>query len=254
MAEKDDTKAFARDVGMRSVGQLEAGLARLMAESGANSRWLLGALVLLNGGGIAVVAGQAAWLDPQAIEGAISFFAIGAALAVLAALGGALAALLLSRQIAGASALWTQVASSGELSEGALKAAGEVRRTGLVSQLATLGLGLLSLILFVAGAMMLASGLGPSATVAPEAQPGISVGTPPLPAPVPIPTATPSPVPTATPTPTPEPKATPTPRPEPRRAPRRAPRPAAPEPSAPSATAVVPPPVVASPPAAGATN
>jgi len=246
MAEKDETKAFAREVGARSVGQLEGGLARIMSENGANSRWLLGALVLLNGGGIAVVSAQNAWLDPQAVGNAISFFVIGAALAVLAALAGAGAALLLTRQIAEASAQWAQVAASGDLSEGALKSAGDVRRTGLFSQIATLGLGLLSLILFVAGAMTLASGLGPSTAAVEEIAPPVSIGTPPIQAPTPA--ATPLPVPVETPTPaTPEPKATPAPEPEQKRAPRRAPRPT-PSESAPAPAPVVAPPA-ASPPA-----
>ncbi|HEY1124833.1 MAG TPA: hypothetical protein VGE65_04315, partial [Sphingobium sp.] len=153
----EETKKLARDVGQRSVGQLEAGLARIMGETGANNRWLLGALVLLNGGGIAVAAYDG-WLIPPAMENAVSLFVIGAALAVLAALAGALSALLLSRQIGAAIALWAQVAAEGELSDAAVKAAGKVRQTGLFSSLAVLGLGFLALVLFVGGALTLAGG------------------------------------------------------------------------------------------------
>lgn len=178
-----DNRTLARDVGQRSVGQLEAGLARVMGETGANNRWLLGALVLLNGGGIAVAAAETAWLDPRILEGAISMLVIGAALAVLGALIGALSSIFLSRQIGSASALWTEVASSGDVSEAALKAAGKVRQAGLVSSIVTLGIAFLSLVLFVGGVLTLASGLAgdvPAETV-PAVTAQMNVGTPPLP-------------------------------------------------------------------------
>jgi hypothetical protein len=249
--DKDETKALAREVGQRAVGQLEAGLARVMGESGANSRWLLGALVLLNGGGIAVAASLTAWLDPKALESAISFFVIGAALAVLAALAGAFGALMLSRQIGEASALWTQVASSGDVTDAALKAAGKVRQSGQISALATLGMGLLSLILFVAAAMTMASGLAPSAPPAPEPQPVI-VPAPPqpavkaVPAPAPAANASQPPADASPPKSEPAPQAkAPPPKPEPKQAPRRAPR----QPAEQSAPAPVP---SSAPPAAAA--
>lgn len=223
--EKRETEALARDVGQRSVAQLEAGLARIMGETGANNRWLLGALVLLNGGGIAIAAGQIAWLAPEALGSTISLFVIGAALAVLAALGGALAAQLLSRQIGAASAHWTQVASSGELSDDALKAAVQVRQTSQIASLAVLGVAFLSLVLFVGGALTLGSGLSAPTAVQPEPAiaPAMNVGTPPLPAPevkpAPVENTTQAPVAAPVPEtkPAPEAKAPP----EPKRTPRR---------------------------------
>lgn len=180
----EETRKLAREVGQRSVGQLEAGLARVMGETGANHRWLLGALVLLNGGGIAVAAAQIDRLDPRVLEGAISLLVIGAALAVLGALAAALFALLLSRRIGAASALWTEVANSGEVSEAALKAAGKVRQTGLFTSLLTVGIGFLSLVLFVGGALTLASGLA-GKTSAAEEEPApaapMNAAVPPLP-------------------------------------------------------------------------
>jgi hypothetical protein len=241
--DNDETKALAREVGQRSVGQLEAGLARVMGESGANNRWLLGALVLLNGGGVAVAAAQTAWLDPQSLESAISLFVIGAALAVLAALAGALGALVLSRQIGEASALWAQVSSSGDVTDAALKTAGKVRQTSQVSALTMLGVGLLSLILFVAAAMTMVSGLAPSQPAVTSPQPVIV----PPPSTKPAPTVTaPSPAPEApAPTPTPETKTAPPPKPEPKRTPRRAPPT---EQSAPApAPSSAPPPAAAAP-------
>jgi hypothetical protein len=203
--EKQDNKALARDVGQRSVSQLEAGLARVMGETGANNRWLLGALVLLNGGGIAITAGQIAWLDPEALGSAISLFVIGSALAVLAALGGALAAQLLSRRIGAASALWTQVASSGELSDDAIKAAVQVRQTSQIASLGVLGIAFLSLVLFVGGALTLGSGLAAPVTAQPEptVAPAMNAGTLPLPVdepkPAPVENATQAPAITPTP-------------------------------------------------------
>jgi outer membrane biosynthesis protein TonB len=251
--EKRETNALARDVGQRSVGQLEAGLARIMGETGANNRWLLGALVLLNGGGIAIAASQIAWLDPEALGSAISLFVIGAALAVLAALAGALAAQLLSRQIGAASAHWTQVASSGELSDDALKAAVQVRQTSQIASLGVLGIAFLSLVLFVGGALTLGSGLAAPVAAQPEpvVAPAMNVGTPPLPVvePKPAPVENTTQPPAAAPVPPPEVKAVPTPRPEPRRTPRRTPPratetvPAASVPS--SAPAAMPPPAAA---------
>ena len=240
--EKRETNALARDVGQRSVAQLEAGLARIMGETGANNRWLLGVLVLLNGGGIAITAGQIAWLAPEALGSAISLFVIGAALAVLAALAAALASQLLSRQIGAASAHWTQVASSGELSDDALKAAVQVRQTSQIAALGVLGVGFLSLVLFVGGALTLGSGLAAPAAVQPEpvVAPAMNVGTPapPVVEPKPAPTQNAAQAPVAAPAaaaPAPEVKA-PAPKPEPQRAPRRTP-PAALTPSpAPAAT------------------
>jgi len=249
----EETKKLARDIGQRSVGQLEVGLARIMGETGANNRWLLGALVLLNGGGIAVTAAETAWLEPRVLESAISLLVMGAALAVLGALAGALSSLVLSRQIGAASALWTEVASSGEVSETALKAAAKVRQIGLVTTLATLGIGFLSLVLFVGGALTLASGLGGEA--APEAEPAptaqMNVGTPPLPARTPEPAAAPAQAPAATPTPvpTPAPETKAPPKPEPQRTPRRAPRARETAPAPSSAPAATPPPAAAPAPA-----
>jgi hypothetical protein len=251
--EKRETNALARDVGQRSVAQLEAGLARIMGETGANNRWLLGALVLLNGGGMAIAASQIGWLDPEALGSAISLFVIGAALAVLAALGGALAAQLLSRQIGAASAHWTQVASSGELSDDALKAAVQVRQTSQVASLGVLGIAFLSLVLFVGGALTLGSGLAAPVAAQPESAiaPAMNVGTPPLPAvepkPAPVENTTQAPVAAPAPTPAPEVKAPP-PKPEPRRTPRRTP-PRATE-TAPAAQSPSPAPAATPPPAA----
>jgi hypothetical protein len=253
--EKRETEALARDVGQRSVAQLEAGLARIMGETGPNNRWLLGALVLLNGGGIAIAAGQIAWLAPEALGSAISLFVIGAALAVLAALGGALAAQLLSRQIGAASAHWTQVASSGELSDDALKAAVQVRQTSQIASLAVLGVAFLSLVLFVGGALTLGSGLAAPVVAQPESAivPAMNVGTPPLPAvevkPAPVENTGQAPVAAPAPTPAPEVKAPP-PKPEPRRATRRTPpraAEAAPAASAPSSTPAAAPPAPTQP-------
>lgn len=222
--EKSETRKLAQEVGQRSVAQLEASLARIAGETGANNRWLLGALVLLNGGGLAVAASEAGLLAPQATEAAISFFVIGAALAVLAALGGALAALLLSRQIGEAIAHWAQVAAGGDVPDAALKAAGRIRQTGQISSLGTLALGLLSLILFVAGAMTLASGFSPARENVAEVPGNTAEATNAAAAVLPklVPTATPAPALDATPTTTPAspPEAKPS-KPEPQQAPRR---------------------------------
>ena len=262
----EETKKLARDVGQRSVGQLEAGLARIMGEAGANNRWLLGALVLLNGGGIAVAAAQTAWLDPRVLEGAISLLVIGAALAVLSALVSTLSSLVFSRQIGSASALWTEVANSGELSEAALKAAGRVRQTGLITSLVTLGIGFLSLVLFVGGALTLASGLAGDVPPVAETTPAapMNVSTPPLPARTPEPAPTPAanasqpavekPAPEPEAKPAAEPKATP-PKPEPKREPRRTPpRTTIAAPAPPSAPIAAQPPAAAPAPTAATPN
>ncbi len=223
--ERDETNALAREIGARSVAQLEAALARIMAETGANNRWLLGALVLLNGGGIAVLSAHFGFMDAKSVDAASTFFVIGAALAVIAALAGSGAALVLGRQIGEAIALWTQVGASGDIGDGAINAAGKVRRTGLVASLATLAIGLLSLILFVAGAMTLGTRFAAFQTEAAttKAEPPSA---PALPAAEPTSRPAPTPVETPVAREAPPPEAAPGPKPEPKAAPRRRARPA----------------------------
>jgi len=258
--ENAETRRLAQDVGARGVAQLEAGLARIMGEMGANNRWLLGALVLLNGGGAALAAAEHGALAAKILESAISFLVVGAAVAVLAALVNLLGALLLSRQIGEASALWAQVAASGEIGDRALKAAGKVRLSGLLSSLVTLGLALIALILFVAGAMTLGSGLvssEPAAPISLPLTPPAKPVLPPLPERTPIATPQSAPLEQAKPAQAPPPEAKPapppekpTPRPEPRRRASRAesnPAPATSSSAPASAPATSPPPATGNP-------
>ncbi|GEM_PF-3409462 len=158
-ADQEETRALARALGQRSVGQFEASLARIAAEGGALARWLLGALVLLNGGGIAVAAGLAARMAPLTAAPALVLFVFGAALAVVGALVSLASGLVLARRIGEASGHWAQVASTGEMSEAALAAASGVRRHGLIWSIAALAASLVSLLLFMTGAMTLADGV-----------------------------------------------------------------------------------------------
>lgn len=162
-ADEDEARALVRDMGGRSVAQLEASQARILSETGANSRWLLGALVLLNGGGIALTASSAGDLHPPTISPAMILFIFGTALAVIAALVNAGSAIVMTRLIGAASGHWTEVAVTGELNEAAIKSASNMRKQGLVWSVAPLAVGLLSLMLFMTGAMTLADGVAPSA-------------------------------------------------------------------------------------------
>lgn len=162
-AGEDDTmRALARDLGQRGAAQLEASQTRLLTEMGPNGRLITGALILLNGGGIAATALSAASIYPSAIPSAMIFFIFGVALAVIAGLVTAAAAIVMGRIIGEAAGQWTQVAASGETSDAALKAAANVRRKGFAWAVAPLALGLASLLLFMTGAMTVADGLAPS--------------------------------------------------------------------------------------------
>ncbi|MBO9576368.1 MAG: hypothetical protein J7494_11560 [Sphingobium sp.] len=161
--EKEQVQALAREVGQRGVAQLEASQARLLSEAGPNGRWILGTLVLLNGGGIALTVGSAKDLYPQTISPAMIFFIFGTALALIAALVNAAAPLVMTRLIGAASGHWTEVSVTGDISDAALKSASNVRKQGLIWSAAPLAVGLLSLMLFMTGAMTLADGVAPSA-------------------------------------------------------------------------------------------
>jgi hypothetical protein len=168
--EAQATRALAREVGTRSVGQLEAGLARMQGESGPTQRWMLAALVLLNGGGIAVTASAAPQMAAPTVAPAMIFFVFGASIAVVAALTSIVAALMMPRQIGEASSLWAQVATTGVMNDAALKAAIGVRRKSLLWSVAGIALALLSLFLFMTGALTLADGIAPPATAVSAAE------------------------------------------------------------------------------------
>jgi len=158
-ADQEETRALAREVGRRSVGQFETSLARIASDSGALGRWLLSALVLLNGGGIAVAASLAGRMAPLTAAPALILFVFGAALAVIGALVSLASGLVLARRIGEASGHWAQVAATGEIGDAALAAAGRVRRQSLLWSLAALAVSLVSLLLFMTGAMTVADGV-----------------------------------------------------------------------------------------------
>lgn len=233
--EDDETRALAREMGRRAASQLEASQARMMAENGATGRWLQGALVLLNGGGLAIITTHADKIGGPAIAPAIIFFLFGASLAVVAALASAVSALVMARHVGEASGHWTQVSVTGEISEAALKAARSVRRQSQIWSAAPIVIALASLLLFMTGALTLADGVAPQ--VAPEAAlplepepdnsaPAIENSINPTPAPanaaLPV-AATPSPTPSLQATPSPAAQRQPPSRRQAPRAPRRPP-------------------------------
>lgn len=249
MAETDETKALAREVGQRSVAQLEAGLTRMASEVGATGRWILASLVTLNGGGVIAMATGHDVLSRETMSSATSLFVIGASLAVISALASLIGAQFLAPLLGRASVNWSRVAQTGDNIEEANEATKRFVRAGRINSIAPIALGFLSLVLFIGGALTLASGLagetGPEAAPVQAAQ--MSVGTPPLPARTPEPAAVPTQEPAAatrTPAPTPAPAAK-APPPEPKRTPGRAPRASETNPAPSSAPAATPPPAAA---------
>jgi hypothetical protein len=222
--EKRETEALAREIGQRSADRLEAGLVRLMEDTSATGRWLLGSLVTLNGGGIVAMATGREAFNIQAIAPAIYYFVFGATIAVLAALVTMIAAVMLGRDYGEANALWTQVGLTGDITEEAMASAKRLKRKGLYWSGTSIGIGLVSLLLFMAGALTLADGIAPAAQsdAVDSAVVPLNVGTPPLPVSEPkskpVPLENTAQLPTVT--PTPEVKAPPS-KPEPRRTPRR---------------------------------
>ena len=159
--EAEETRNLAQDVARRSVSQLEASLARITAEAAATGRWLLGALVVLNGGGVVLTAISAAGMAAATIVPALVLFIFGAAFAVIAALVSAASALFMARPIGEASGHWAQVGVTGDISDAAMKATKSVRRKGLLWSTIPLVAALVSLLMFMTGAMTLADGFSP---------------------------------------------------------------------------------------------
>ena len=231
--DQDATRALVRDVGRRSVAQLGEGVTRMIGETSALSRWLLTMLVLINGAGLWYCLGAEAGRFGAA---PLLFFA-GALVAIVAAIAGLVMALQAAGAMRAAIAVWTDVASSGALTDEALAAARRVRRMGLVwmSVIALFSLGALGL--FLAGAWTawgrtaVAEEIAPPAEAMPEAAPANAAAPPPVNAAEVAPTPSPSPSPSAAqPRPSPSPTARPrrpTPKPEARRAPAASPSPAA---------------------------
>lgn len=162
----DDTmRELAREVGRRSVNQLESGLARGISELAAVTRWLLAALLALNGGAVLALTMAGDSLG-GVLQEAVGYFILGCVAAVLAALAGAASLIAVSRPIGDAIAEWTQVAVSGEITEGALGAAKRVRSTGILWQGISGLIGLASLLLFLLGAANAFGEHGKSGTAA----------------------------------------------------------------------------------------
>lgn len=163
--ERAATRALAREVGSRSVEMLQAGLTRVLTDMTATTRWILAALLALNGGAVLLLANRHDGLDPAALKLAMVLFVLGAVVAVLAALLGALAALAMSRALGEAISAWTQVATSGEISEEALNSAQRLRRRSAMWLLPAFLIGLASLTLFLLGATSIAQAYGVGALV-----------------------------------------------------------------------------------------
>ena len=209
--EAEETRLLAQEVGRRSVSQLEASLARITVEAASTGRGLLKALVWLNGGGIALTVLSAPGMNAPSIVPAMIFFIFGVALALIALFVSALSALFMARPIGEASGHWAQVSVTGDISDAAMKAAGNVRKKGLIWSGAPLATALASLLLFMTGAMTLADGVAPPA--APEVSAAeaalanqvqaqsnaASAVVAPAPSTAVTPAATPTPAPTSTP-------------------------------------------------------
>jgi len=162
------TQALVRDVGRRSVEQLGEGVTRMIGETSALTRWLLTMLVALNG--------AALWhclIRTEPLGSAPALFFAGAMAAILAAIVGLVVALPATGAMRAAIAVWTEVTASGTLSDEALAAARRVRRMGLVWMAAVALCALVSLGLFLAGALAVSGKLAATpAPAAAEAVPG----------------------------------------------------------------------------------
>lgn len=211
--EAEETRTLAQEVARRSVSQLEGSLARITAEAAATGRWLFGALIVLNGGGMALTAASAAGMKAATIVPAMVLFIFGAALTVVAALVSAGSALFMARPIGEASGQWAQVGVTGDISDEAMKATKGVRQKGLIWTVIPLVMAIASLMLFTTGALTLADGVSPpeqpeisaaEAALANAAQapvnaanvivPAANVVAPATPTPAPTPQATQAPV------------------------------------------------------------
>jgi len=273
-SQDEATRALVRDVGRRSVEQLGEGVTRMIGETSALSRWLLTMLVALNGAGVWYCL---AHVEPGAgdlLGAAAMFFFVGALVALLAAIVGLVVAVPATGAMRAAIAVWTEVASSGALTDEALDAARRVRRMGLVWMAAIAFFAFVSLALFLGGAATVSARLGAlPAAAALETEPAPTPLDAPAPsaggaatneaqpmagqaAPVPAPAPTPTPSPAARRAADPPRPAARAPRPAPSAAPRRpaapAPRPAVrPTPSSVPPAMTPPPMLPVGPPAPG---
>lgn len=145
------TRALVRDVGRQSVAQLGEGITRMIGETSALSRWLLTMLVALNGAGLVYCITRAAPLPAGPLGAPLPLFFGGVMVALFAAIVGLLVALPAIAAMRSALALWSEVASSGDLSDEAMAAARSVKRMGSVWMVAVALCAMAALGLFLAG-------------------------------------------------------------------------------------------------------
>jgi len=152
--------ALGREVGRRSVERLGSGLTRIVEESSALFRWMLTMLVLLNAAAIYAVISARAAMGADLFSQLVLLFFAGLMAALLAALAGMALTLPVAGSIRRAITHWTDVSLTGALSDQALASAKHVRLFGTVWLSVISAIALVSLLLFLMGAAIMAKQFG----------------------------------------------------------------------------------------------
>jgi MFS family permease len=173
-----------RGLALRTVSRLEAALEHSKVESSALTRWLLGALVAMNLVALTLVALLAPSLGTETVRQGLAAFSLGALIAFLAALVGALATVFITRMIRSAAGEWMDVATNDSDSAPAVAAARRMSRFANLWRAVLILAGLISLLLLLAGGLVLGQdiaspdfrGAVPVAAAAPIADDAASPG------------------------------------------------------------------------------
>lgn len=152
--------ALGREVGRRSVERLGSGLTRIVEESSALYRWMLTMLVLLNAAAIYAAISARDAMGAEMFSQLVLLFFAGLMAALLAALAGMALTLPVAGSIRRAITHWTDVSLTGALSGDALASAKHVRLIGTIWLSVISAIALVSLLLFLMGAAIMAKQFG----------------------------------------------------------------------------------------------
>ncbi len=152
--------ALGREVGRRSVERLGSGLTRIVEESSALYRWMLTMLVLLNAAAIYATISARDAMGAEMFSQLVLLFFAGLMAALLAALAGMALTLPVAGSIRRAITHWTDVSLTGALSDEALASARHVRLFGTIWLSVISAIALVSLLLFLMGAAIMAKQFG----------------------------------------------------------------------------------------------
>ena len=151
---------LGREVGRRSVERLGSGLTRIVEESSALYRWMLTMLVLLNAAAIYAAISARDAMGAEMFSQLVLLFFAGLMAALLAALAGMALTLPVAGSIRRAITHWTDVSLTGALSDEALASARHVRLFGTIWLSVISAIALVSLLLFLMGAAIMAKQFG----------------------------------------------------------------------------------------------